>query len=167
MLNEGTHSISFFTLVVKSINKFFINSHKFFILDSLRHISFNEKNPWKSGDLRSPVENKLYHLEFSIGRSLTIIPKAISATLIAKNRSSDPEIFCKPATLLKKRFWHRCFLVNFAKFLKTPFFIEHLWWLLLKEVIRIVFFMRVHQILLDLRLSILAVVLVTTHSGSC
>ena len=33
--------------------------------------------------------------------------------------------------LLKKRLWHRCFLVNFAKFLRTPFFIEHVWWLLL------------------------------------
>ena len=34
-------------------------------------------------------------------------------------------------TLLKKRLWHRCFPVNFVKFLRTPFFIEHLWWLLL------------------------------------
>ena len=37
----------------------------------------------------------------------------------------------RPATLLKKRLWHRCFPVNFAKFLRTPFFIEHLRWLLL------------------------------------
>ena len=27
----------------------------------------------------------------------------------------------RPATLLKKRLWHRCFLVNFAKFLRTLF----------------------------------------------
>ena len=27
----------------------------------------------------------------------------------------------RPATLLKKRLWHRCFPMNFAKFLKTPF----------------------------------------------
>ena len=27
--------------------------------------------------------------------------------------------------------WHKCFPVNFAKFLRTPFFIEHLWWLIL------------------------------------
>ena len=27
----------------------------------------------------------------------------------------------RPATLLKKRFWNRCFPVNFAKFLRTPF----------------------------------------------
>ena len=39
--------------------------------------------------------------------------------------------FNKVATLLKKRIWHRCFPVNFAKFLRTPFFTEILWWLLL------------------------------------
>ena len=37
----------------------------------------------------------------------------------------------RPATLLKKRLWHRCFPVNFAKFSRTHFFIEHLRWLLL------------------------------------
>ena len=37
----------------------------------------------------------------------------------------------RPATLLEKRRQHSCFPVNFAKFLRTPFFIEHLWWLLL------------------------------------
>ena len=64
-------------------------------------------------------------------------------------RSSRPEVFCKkgvqrnfakftgkhlcqsfffnkvvdlrPATLFKKRLWHRCFPVNFAKFLRTFF----------------------------------------------
>ena len=43
--------------------------------------------------------------------------------------SSRPEVFCKkgvPAPLLKERLWHRCFPVNFVKFLRTPFFIEHL-----------------------------------------
>ena len=35
------------------------------------------------------------------------------------------------ATFLRKRLWHRCFPVNFAKFLRTTFFIEHLWLLLL------------------------------------
>ena len=38
----------------------------------------------------------------------------------------------RPATLLKKRLWHRCFPVKFAKFLRTPFLTEHLQWLLLK-----------------------------------
>ena len=77
------------------------------------------------------------------------------------NRSSCPEVFCKegafrnftkfarkhlchslfsnkvadlrPATLLKKSFWHRCFPVNFVKFLRTTFCMDHLWWLLLNE----------------------------------
>ena len=38
-----------------------------------------------------------------------------------------------PATLLKKRLWHRCFPMNFAKFLRTSFFTEHFWWLLLNN----------------------------------
>ena len=53
-------------------------------------------------------------------------------------RNSCPEVFCKRDVLrnfakfkLKKRLWHRCFPVNFAKFLRTPFSIEHLWWLFL------------------------------------
>ena len=33
------------------------------------------------------------------------------------------------ATLLKKRLWHKCFPVNFAKFLRTLFCTEHLRWL--------------------------------------
>ena len=32
---------------------------------------------------------------------------------------------------LWQRLWHRCFPVSFAKCLRTLFFIEHLWWLLL------------------------------------
>ena len=73
-------------------------------------------------------------------------------------RSSRPEIFCKKGVLrnfakftrkhlceslffnnvaylslqlyLKKRLWHRCFPVNCAKFLRTPFLRKHIWWLL-------------------------------------
>ena len=46
------------------------------------------------------------------------------------SRISD-KILPQPATLLKKRLWHKCFPVNFVKFLRTPFLSEHLWWLLL------------------------------------
>ena len=69
--------------------------------------------------------------------------------------SNLPEVFCKkgvlryftkftrkylcqslflqpePCNFIKKRLRHRCFPVNFVKFLRTPFFIEQLWWLLL------------------------------------
>ena len=44
----------------------------------------------------------------------------------------------QPATLLKKRLWHRCFPVNFAKVLRT-IFTEHLRWLLLSVNVRDVF----------------------------
>ena len=43
-------------------------------------------------------------------------------------------------TLLKKRLWRRCFPVNFAKFLRTTFLLEHLQWLLLTlEFLKTVF----------------------------
>ena len=41
----------------------------------------------------------------------------------------------RPATLLKKSLWHRCFLVKFAKFLKTPFLQNTFEQLLLNSVI--------------------------------
>ena len=73
-----------------------------------------------------------------------------------KVRSSRPDLFCKKdvikhfvnftgkhlcqslffnnvsfLTLFKIRLWHRRFLLHFAKFLRTPFHTEQLWWLLL------------------------------------
>ena len=55
------------------------------------------------------------------------------------HRSSCPEVFLKISqnsqksncVADKKRFRHRCFPVNFANFLRAPFPIEHLRWLLL------------------------------------
>ena len=91
-------------------------------------------------------------LRFEILRTVTVS----TFTLF---RSSRPKVFCKKSvlenfvkfigkhlcqslffnkvtglrstTFLKKRLWHRCFPVNFRKFLRTLFFIEHLRWLLL------------------------------------
>ena len=53
-----------------------------------------------------------------------------------QNRCSEIFFFfcnLRSETLLKKRLQHRCFTVNFAKFLRTFFFIEHLLSLLLKS----------------------------------
>ena len=59
------------------------------------------------------------------------------STEAAVRRCSVKKVFLKielrPTTLLRKRLWHRCFLMNFAKFLRTPLLIEHLWWLLLNQ----------------------------------
>ena len=88
-----------------------------------------------------------------------LIVKQVKLLKFSWFRSSRPEVFCKkgvhinsakftgkhlrqsfffnkvtnlrPATLLNNRLWHRCFPVNFGKLLRTPFFKEHLWWLLL------------------------------------
>ena len=48
----------------------------------------------------------------------TTAPKSFLIKLQAKR--------LRPATLLKKRLWDRCFPVNFAKFLRTPFFTENI-----------------------------------------
>ena len=45
----------------------------------------------------------------------------------------------RPATLFKKRLWHRCFLVNVVKFLRTPF-LQNTSGRLLEENLQILFF---------------------------
>ena len=78
---------------------------------------------------------------------------------MCRSRSSSPDVFCKKGvlrniakftgkhlcqslyfnkaaglrstTLLKKKLWHSCFPVNFAKFLITLFTVEDPYWLLL------------------------------------
>ena len=47
--------------------------------------------------------------------------------------SFDKLVGLRPATLLKKRLWDRCFPVNFAKMFRAPFVSEHLRWLLLRN----------------------------------
>ena len=49
----------------------------------------------------------------------------------------------RPATLLKKRFWHRCFPVNFAKFLRTPF-LQNTSWRLLPYILQYLRFSNVY-----------------------
>ena len=78
-----------------------------------------------------------------------VIKEQINNNAVDMVRTSRPEVFCKkgvlrnfvkftgkhlcqsfffnkvaglrPATLLKKKLWHRCFLVNFVRFLRAPF----------------------------------------------
>ena len=97
--------------------------------------------------------------KFKIGRPKhSLTPRSLAP----HTRSSLPEVFCKegvltnltkftgkhlcqriffnkvaglsPATLFKNIFWHRCFPVDFAKFLRIPFLPEHFRWLLLLYV---------------------------------
>ena len=97
-----------------------------------------------------PCNHDLFTIFRSSHRRCSI-KKRCSWKLRIKNnlRSSRPGVFCKicalrnfakftgkplclrAATLLKKRLWDSVFPVNFVKFLRTPFFIEQLCWLLL------------------------------------
>ena len=48
------------------------------------------------------------------------------------SQNSQENTCTRASFLIKlKTIWRRCFLVNFAKFIRPPFFIEHLPWLLL------------------------------------
>ena len=65
-----------------------------------------------------------------------------SLSRVQDKRSKTTETGLRPASLLKKRLWHRCFSVNFGKFLKTPFlhrtspddwFCQKLFWMITKS----------------------------------
>ena len=58
-----------------------------------------------------------------------------SAKSTGKHLSFNKVADLTPATLLKKSLWHRCFPANFAKFLRTPFFTEHLRGLILLQIL--------------------------------
>ena len=60
--------------------------------------------------------------------SLLSIAKMIASFLIDSYQNAEHSN-CRPGLqhYLKKRLRHRCFPVNFAKFLRTPFSLEHLW----------------------------------------
>ena len=61
----------------------------------------------------------------SIWKNLTFIRHSFQTLeAVARRRSVRKVVlrnFVGPATLLKKRLWHRCFPVNFAKFLRKYF----------------------------------------------
>ena len=88
----------------------------------------NSKQP---GKIRYCILVKKFswdNMAFLCGISLFPEKKALFFSILQKQSSRGA--LC-PATLLKKRLWRRCFPMNFVKFLRTPFLIGHLRWLLL------------------------------------
>ena len=80
---------------------------------------------WLLGVLQKRVSYKI-HREIPVLKSLpdTIkeLPVVRLATLLKRHpHSGQKQVRHPTATLLKKRLWHRCFPVNFAKFLRTLF----------------------------------------------
>ena len=66
--------------------------------------------------------------EKGVLRNLTIIHRKTPVQKSLFNKVPG----LRPATLLKRRLWHKCFLVNFVKSLRTLFYTEHLRWLFLR-----------------------------------
>ena len=79
-------------------------------------------------------------LTYKRGFSILVIKKFTNLCFQPTFRSNCLQVFCKKDVLrnftkftgkhLCQR-WHRCFPVNFVKFLRTPFLTEHLRWLFL------------------------------------
>ena len=65
---------------------------------------------WKRSNLLSSVYSYVHH-----DTHKTLLENLVFQSFRSSHRSPQP------ATLLKKRLWQRCFPVNFAKFLRTPF----------------------------------------------
>ena len=90
----------------------------------LRPATLLKKRPWHRC---FPVNfAKLVRINFYRTPPLTASP--FDATVISsylytplKTSENHQENAFRLATLLKKRLWHRCFLGNVAKFLRTPF----------------------------------------------
>ena len=100
------------------------------------------------------IFHKFNH-SFIIGKSW--FKSANKRSQLCMHRSSLPEVFCKKGVLknfakftgkhlcraqlcnvIKKRLQHRFFSVKFTKFLRAPFFTEHLRWLFpLVEMLRL------------------------------
>ena len=98
-----------------------------------------EKNFWRLYSIRSFYDFFIFNIlwrkklaEISVVEVLPLTHLWPFTCLRFTPRQSTRSSF-RPATLLKRRLSHRCFPVNFAKFLRTAFFTEQLGWLLLES----------------------------------
>ena len=98
------------------------------------------KNTYFGEHLRTTVsKNVLYTLSMSKSHNIVKLQRMNGFSLFRSEavvqRCSVKKMFwgLRPATLLKKSFWYRCFSVSFTKFLRTPFFTKHFRWLLLSD----------------------------------
>ena len=102
-------------------------------------VKSSEFNSLTNSEPRNSLTQKQFHqvLKYQTCRytKRSVTSRYLQVWLYQCKKQSPRRVLwkiCRPATLLIKRLWHRCFPVNFAKFLRIPFFTEHLWWLLLQ-----------------------------------
>ena len=81
----------------------------------------------------SQVRTEAY-LEPSLSYTISFFTRILFLRNYFCKKAPSQMIGLRSATLLKKRLRHRCFPVNFAKFLRTPLFTEHFQRLLLDSV---------------------------------
>ena len=81
------------------------------------------------------------HRFYTFGSAMLLLGEAVV------QRSSVKKVFLE-VSQLKKSLWHRCFPVNFAKFLRTLFSTDHLRWLLLYLTICTSYFLVLHLVIL-------------------
>ena len=89
----------------------------------------NKVTHTKSGTMRT-ISKQLTHYSEAVTRSSSV--NKVFLKIRQNSQQNTCTIFSflikkRPAILFKKRLWKWCFPLNFAKFLRTSFFIEHLW----------------------------------------
>ena len=157
----GVWWVGIFRVGIFQVGVFLIPSHTYPLLSQrsiviLQLYSFctaNWSNRWQSKKVQEQpklffLSNNdivfdliVFHPFMSIVKSIfweRYSPISFTFTEAVVQRCSVKKVFLeillfrlRPATLLKKRLWHRCLPVNFTKFLWTPFFTKHHRWLLL------------------------------------
>ena len=78
------------------------------------------------------LEHKSSRPELFCEKNIPINFVKFTGKQLCQSPSFNKVLGLRPATLLKKWLWHRCFPVNFAKFLRRPFLTKHFWWLPLR-----------------------------------
>ena len=81
--------------------------------------SFRGQQFWQQ--LIIMILNLLTYLSFYWLYIEAVIRGVLLKKVFLEISQNSQENSLRPATLFKKRLGHRCFLMNFAKFLKTPF----------------------------------------------
>ena len=79
------------------------------------------------------INNRTSHQRCSMKKSVLRIFAKFTGKHLCQSLFFNKVAGLRPAIFLKKRLWHRCFPVNFAKFLRTPFLQNSSGRLLLKQ----------------------------------
>ena len=108
--------------MIKTFNKI---SHFFSIIE-IRSLICKKQTIKSKMHKMAAFNKKKYLLVSTLSTSLSILLLLLKLNLVNLYKTVNQKYSTcawglEPATLLKKRLWHRCFPVNFVKFLRTPF----------------------------------------------